>query len=66
VGRNIPTIYASLENRHVDHQSNMLEVEGKIANDLIAILIDSGTSHSYIAFNLVEVFHLKISKHDKS
>jgi hypothetical protein len=44
----------------------MIEVEGKIANQPIAILIDSGASHSYIAPNLVERFHLKRSKHEKS
>jgi hypothetical protein len=41
VGRNIPRIYATLENRQADHQSNMIEVEGKIANQPISILIDS-------------------------
>jgi hypothetical protein len=44
----------------------MIEVEGKITNQPIAILIDSGASHSYIAPNLVEIFHLKRSKHEKS
>jgi hypothetical protein len=45
VGRNIPRIYVSLENQHADYQSNMIEVEGKIVNQLFAILIDSGASH---------------------
>jgi hypothetical protein len=48
MGRNMPRIYATLENRQVDYQSHMIEVEGKIDNHPIAILIDSGASHSYI------------------
>jgi hypothetical protein len=37
----------------------MIEVEGKIDNQPIAILIDSGASHSYIDPNMVEIFKLK-------
>jgi predicted aspartyl protease len=41
-------------------------VEGKINNEPIAILIDLGASHSYINANIVQRFHLQISKHNKS
>jgi hypothetical protein len=44
----------------------MIEVEGKINNDPIAILIDFGDSHSYINANIVEIFHFQRSKHKKS
>jgi predicted aspartyl protease len=44
----------------------MIEVEGNINKEPIAILIDFGASHSYINDNIVERFHLQISKHDKS
>jgi hypothetical protein len=44
----------------------MIEVEGKINNEPIAILIDSRASHSYINANIVEIFHLQRSKHKKS
>jgi predicted aspartyl protease len=44
----------------------MIEVEGKIDNHPITILIDSGASHSYINSNIVEIFHLQRSKHKKS
>jgi hypothetical protein len=44
----------------------MTEVEGKVANQHISILIDLGASHNYIALNLVEQFNLKKSKHEKS
>ena len=41
MARNIPIINTALENRQVDHQSTMLEEEGKISNTAITILIDS-------------------------
>ena len=41
----------------------MIEVEGKIDNHPITILIDFGASHSYINANIVEIFHLQRSKH---
>jgi hypothetical protein len=39
-------------------QSHMVEVEGKINNQPIAILIDSGASHSYLDPKMVERFQL--------
>jgi hypothetical protein len=44
----------------------MIEVEGMINNQTIAILIDSGASHSYIDPNMVESFPFPRSKHGKS
>ena len=46
VGRIVPRIYEILENRQVEHQSHMIEVEDKITNKHVVILIDSGASHS--------------------
>jgi hypothetical protein len=66
VGRSMPRIYAALDNRQVDYQSHMIEVEGKIDNQPIAILIDSGASHNYIDPKIVERFKLKRCKHEKS
>jgi hypothetical protein len=43
----------------------MIEVEGKIDNHPISILIDYGASHSYINSNIIEIFHLQRSKHKK-
>ena len=40
-------IYAALDDRQAEYQSNMIEVEGKIINNHVAILIDSGESHCY-------------------
>jgi hypothetical protein len=55
MGRNVPRIYASLENKQAEYQSHMIEVEGMINNQTLAILIDSVVSHSYIDPNLVEI-----------
>jgi hypothetical protein len=43
----------------------MIEVEGMINNQTIAILIDSGASYSYIDPNMVEIFHLPRRKDGK-
>jgi hypothetical protein len=48
MGRRVPRIYASLENKQADFQSHMIEVKGMINDYSFTILIDSGDSHSYI------------------
>ena len=53
VGRYVPKICATFDNKQVEHQSHMIEVEGIIDKQPIAILIDLGASHSYIDHNLV-------------
>lgn len=58
----VPKIYATLDNRQAEHQSNMIEDEDKIVKKNISILIDSRIGHSYIDPNLVERFHLERSK----
>jgi predicted aspartyl protease len=44
----------------------MIEVEGMINNQTIAILIDSGAIYSYIDPKMVESFHFPRNKHGKS
>jgi hypothetical protein len=65
MGRNVPRIYVALDNKKVEYQSHMIEVEGMINNQTIAILIDSGASHSYIDPKMVESFHFPRIKHGK-
>jgi hypothetical protein len=66
MGGRMPRIYASLDNKQANYQSPMIEVEGKIHNQPITILIDYGANCSYINYNIVEIFHLQMSKHKKS
>jgi hypothetical protein len=44
----------------------VIEVEAKVDNQSIVILPDSRSSHSYIDLNIVDIFKLKIFKHEKS
>jgi hypothetical protein len=62
MGRNVSGIYAALVNKQVDFQSHMIEVEGKINNQSIAIFIDSRDSHSYQDPKMVETFDFPRSK----
>ncbi len=60
-------IYADLDNCQVDHQAIVMEVQGvKISMQVVSILIDPGSSHSYIHPKIVESCSLKKSKHGKS
>jgi hypothetical protein len=65
MGINISRIYVALEDQQEEHQSHIIEVEGKIFNKLIFILIDSRARHSYIYPKVVDKFHLKKSKLEK-
>jgi hypothetical protein len=44
----------------------MIEVEGKIINHIVSILIDSGATHCYIDPKIVDRLHLEKSKLGKS
>ena len=60
LARTMPRINAALENRQADYQTSMVEVEGKLNQILISILIDPGASLSYIFPNLVEKCNLSV------
>ena len=62
----MPRIYAALDNRQVEYQSHLIEVEGNIDNYPIAILIASRDIHSYVDPKIVERFKLKRCKHENS
>jgi hypothetical protein len=54
MSRNVPRIYAILDNKKAEFQSHMIEVEGKINNQPIYILIDLGSSPIYLHPKMVE------------
>ena len=54
VARVVPRIYVALEDHQADHQSTMVEVAGKIVEQTVSILIDPGSTHSYITPIVVE------------
>jgi hypothetical protein len=66
MGRNVPRIYTSLGNKKAEYQSHMIEVEGIMNNQTIAILIDLRDSHSYRDPNMVESLNFPRIKHGKS
>jgi hypothetical protein len=66
VGRSMHIINAVVDGRQVDHQSTIVEVEGKVNNNRISILIDPGASLSYVTPGLVDSNKLKKVKHAKS
>jgi hypothetical protein len=65
MGKNVPRIYASPDKKQVEYQSHMIEVEGMINKQTIAILIDLGAPHSYIDPKMVESLYFPRSKHGK-
>ena len=65
VARIVPRIYANLEDRQEDHQSTVVEVEGKIVEQSIYVLTDHGSTHSYITPRIVEICDFKKLKHNK-
>ena len=62
LSRTMPRINAALENRHAGYKTSIVEVEGKINQTPIAILIDPRASLSYISPKLVEKCKLPIEK----
>ena len=63
--RAVPRIYAALEDHQADHQSTVVEVAGKIVEQTIFVLIDLGSTHSYITPRVVEICAFKKVKHRK-
>ena len=62
LARTMPRINTALENQQADYQTSMVEVEGKINQIPISILIDPRASLSYISPNLVEKCKLPVEK----
>ena len=64
--RYVPRIYAALEDRQENHQSIMVQIQGKIIEQSIYVLIDPVSTHNYITPKLVEMCAFKKLKHNKS
>ena len=58
-------INRAMDGRKYDHQSTIVEVEGKIHDNHISILIDPGASLSHVTPGLVELNKLKKLKNAK-
>ena len=66
MARNIPSISAALENRQAEHRATRVEIEGKIADQSVTVLIDPGASLSYISPQVVEKCNIKTEKFQQS
>eukprot|EP00253_Pinus_taeda_P007038 PITA_07038 len=66
VGRNMPRINATLDDRQAEYQLTMVEFEGKISNLSVAILIDPGATLSYVSPMVVEYYKLQPVKFKNS
>jgi predicted aspartyl protease len=66
IGKSIHRINAALDDRQTNHQSTIVEIEGKIHDRKVSILIDPGASLSYITPSLVDSCKLEKVKHSKS
>ena len=66
LARTMPIINAALENRQVEYQTSMVEVEGTINQTPIAILIDPRASLCYISPKMVEKCKLPVEKFENS
>jgi hypothetical protein len=62
MGTNVPRIYTALDKKQAEFQSHMIELGGKINDQPIDILIDSGSSHSYLDLKMVERFQFSRRK----
>jgi hypothetical protein len=62
----MPQIYASLDNRQVDHHDSVVEMEGMISTHPDSILIDLGSNMSYVSPQSIEKCKLQLVKHAKS
>lgn len=54
MARSIPRINVELEDHQTDYQPTMIELEDKLANQLVSILVDSGAILSYVSPKVVE------------
>ena len=62
----MPQIYAALDNKQVDHQASVVEMEGVISNHLVSILIDPDSNLSYVSPQTVDKCKFQQVKHVKS
>lgn len=42
VGHSVPRIYATPDNRQKYHQASIIEMDGKLCDQVVSILIDPG------------------------
>ena len=54
VRKNIPLIYAALDNRHIDQYTSIIEMDGNICDQVVSILIGPRSNYIYVNHDLVD------------
>ena len=58
-------IYATLDDQEVNHQATLVEIEGKVSDASISILIDPVACRRYVSLKIVDTCKLNKEKHEK-
>lgn len=66
VAQSVPQFYAALDNRQADHQAFIIEMDGKLSDQIVSILIDPRSNYSYVNPDLVDKCSLKKEVHADS
>jgi hypothetical protein len=65
VARSMPQIYAAMDNKQVDHQASVVEMEGMITHHLVSILIKPSSNLSCVSPQTVDKCKLQPVRHVK-
>lgn len=65
VGKRIPRIYASLENKEEDHKESIIQMDNNICDQVVSIFIDPRYNYSYVNPYLVDKCDLNKEVHAK-
>lgn len=66
VGQSIPRIYATMDNGQAEQHAYIIEMDGKLCDQVISILIDLGSNYSYVSPDLVDNCGLNKELHVES
>jgi len=66
VGHSVRRISAAVDKRKVDHQSSIIEMDNKLCDQVVYILIDLRYNYSYINPDLVDRYGLRKEVHVES
>jgi len=55
-----------LDKKYVNHRPSIIEMDGKLCDQVISILIDPGSNYSYVSLDLVDKCGLSKELHVES
>lgn len=54
MAQRLPRIYVAMDNCQVEYRASTIQMEGKLCNQVICILINPSSNYGYISENLEE------------